>query len=82
MANNRKYTTDFSNRALEMIMREVLNGMQECLLETAYEKPANMGFEIIDIQPARRSKKNSSSEKTTNSEAEIVNFPTKRQSYN
>ncbi len=82
MANNRKYTSDFSNRALEMIMREVLNGMEECLLETAYEDPKNAGFEIIDIHPARKAKQPTLIEKTNASKAEIIDFPAKKQIYN
>ncbi len=82
MASNKKYTTDFSNRALETIMREVLNGMEECLLEAAYEKPGNAGFEIIDIHPPRKRKKLTSIEKANNLEAAIIDFSAKKQRYN
>lgn len=82
MAKNRKHTTDFSNRALEMIMRDVLSGMEECLLKTAYEKSQNAGFEIIEIHPPRKSRKSSTTNKTTTSEAEVFSFPAKNRACN
>ncbi|MFC1602751.1 hypothetical protein ACFL3U_04220 [Pseudomonadota bacterium] len=82
MAKDRKRTTDFSNRALEMIMRDVLHGMEECLLKAAYEKTQDAGFEIIEIHPPHKSKKAPSADKTNISEAEVFNFPTKNKACN
>jgi len=79
MAKNRKHTTDFSNRALEMIMRDVLQGMEECMLKTAYEKPQDAGFEIIEIHPPHKSENPSAASKTNASEAEVLSFPEKKQ---
>lgn len=82
MANHRKHTVDFSNRALEMIMRDVLNGMEECLLEAAYEKPKDAGFEIIEIHSPRKSRETPTAKNTNNLAAEVLNFPTKSRACN
>jgi len=78
MAKSKNYTTDFSNRALEMIMRDVLSGMEECLLESAYKNSKDAGFEIIEIHPPRKSKKSSTATgETTTADAEVLDFPSK-----
>jgi hypothetical protein len=41
-----------SDRALEMIMRDVLDGLEEWSLESAHQG-SSCEFEIIDLQPAR-----------------------------
>lgn len=74
MANNRTDTKDFSNRALEMIMRDVLGSMEECLLETAYKNSKKSGFEIIEISPP---KKSATTKATNGQSAEVLNFPSK-----
>ncbi len=76
MANNRTDTKDFSNRALEMIMRDVLGSMEECLLEAAYKDSKEAGFEIIDISPP---KKPATGEKLNSQGAEVLSFPSKKQ---
>jgi len=82
MANNRKQTTDFSDRALEMIMRDVLSSMQECLLETSYKNSKEAGFEIVEIRPPRKSEKTSTAtEEGDSSNAAILNFPSRSQGY-
>jgi len=76
MTNNRKHTKDFSNRALEMIMRDVLSSMEECLLEASYKNPKEGGFEILEIRPSEKSEKTQ-----TTSEAEVFNFPSKARAF-
>jgi len=63
-------------------MRDVLSSMEECLLEAAYEKSESAGFEIIDIRPPCKCRKPVSVEKTNTPEAEIIDFPAKKQIYN
>ncbi len=75
MAKNRKETKDFSNRALEMIMRDVLSGMEECLLETAYKNSRETGFEIIEISPPKTP---ATTKAQHNRQAEVLHFPLKR----
>ncbi len=82
MANNRKQTSDFSDRALEMIMRDVLSSMQECLLETAYRNSKEADFEIIEIHPPRNSERTSTAtEEEGSSNAAVLNFPSRSQGY-
>jgi len=48
--NNEKPPTQVSDRALEMVMRDVLDGMLELSLESAYSACC-AEFEIIEIIP-------------------------------
>jgi hypothetical protein len=48
--NNEKTPTQVSDRALEMVMRDVLDGMLELSLESAYSNNSTE-FEIIEIIP-------------------------------
>lgn len=79
MAKQDRNTASLSDRALEMIMRDVLDGMQEWSLESAYSDAAS-GFEIIDIQPAREKRQGQGEIKTTaeDGHGEIIHFPQKR----
>ncbi|HEC15541.1 MAG TPA: hypothetical protein ENI99_03065 [Sedimenticola sp.] len=81
MANTKNNPANISDRALEMIMRDVLNGMEECLLEAAY-KGAQAGFEILDICPPPQKEKPAHAGQETAGDmaasAEVVRFPTKR----
>ena len=80
MANTKKNSVNMSDRALEMIMRDVLNSMEECLLETAYDG-SNAGFEIIDIHPPHKEQPVHTGyeiSRDTTTSAEVVHFPAKR----
>jgi len=50
MADKQPTATLVSDRALEMVMRDVLDGMLELSLESAYAN--SMEFEIIEIPSA------------------------------
>jgi len=50
MAENRRQPTRVSDRALEMVMRDVLDGMMELSLVSAYGE-RSVDFEIIAIEP-------------------------------
>jgi len=54
--NNEKPPTQVSDRALEMVMRDVLDGMLELSLELAYSTSC-AEFEIIEIIPANSCRK-------------------------
>ena len=59
-------------------MREVLCSMEECLLETSYKNSKEAGFEVIEIQSARKPE-GISAEKRTDLDAEVLSFPSKNQ---
>ena len=50
MVENRRQPRRVSDRALEMVMRDVLDGMMELSLVSAYGE-RNVDFEIIAIEP-------------------------------
>ncbi|MCB1867875.1 MAG: hypothetical protein KDI43_04915 [Gammaproteobacteria bacterium] len=76
--NNEKTPTRVSDRALEMVMRDVLDGMLELSLETAYSASC-AEFEIIEIIPEKSSRqlhrKLDSARKTHPDQADILPFP-------
>lgn len=57
-------------------MREVLCSMEECLLETSYKNAKEAGFEVIEIQSARKLE-GLSAEKRNDLDAEVLSFPSK-----
>lgn len=75
-----KYPTQVSDRALEMVMRDVLDGMLELSLEAAYASCAE--FEIIEIAPARsfgqRQQERKPAQKSHSDQADILPFPALR----
>jgi len=73
MANKQKVSVTVSDRALEMVMRDVLDSLSELSLESGF-KPSDGGFEIIEIYPAHR-ENSSGRDKTVNEEANILQFP-------
>jgi hypothetical protein len=52
MANKNEIPPTIGNRALEMIMRDVLDHMEEISLQSGFS-PAEGCFEIIEIAPER-----------------------------
>lgn len=52
MSKQNRHIASLSDRALEMIMRDVLDGLEEWSLESAYQG-SSCEFEVIDLQPAR-----------------------------
>ncbi len=81
MANEKTTSTVVSDRALEMIMRDVLDSMCEYSLESGF-RPTDGGFEIVEIYPANhentkaRNKRRVAS--TDMQDSEIIEFPALR----
>ena len=78
MAEAKKNSANISDRALEMIMRDVLNSVEECLLDSAYGGSKG-GFEIIDIHTPQKEKAANTRDNTSEEggSAEVISFPTK-----
>lgn len=79
MKDNPATTATVSDRALEMIMRDVLDGLFELSLESSL--CADMAdFEILEIRPAisRNQHRQVDSSKT---DAEIIDFPNLKRAY-
>ncbi len=74
MADKNQIPTRISDRALEMVMRDVLDGMLELSLESAYSH-RNIDFEIIEITPADRK---GVSDRQQHERAEVLPFPALR----
>ena len=76
--NNEKTPTQVSDRALEMVMRDVLDGMLELSLESAYASSC-AEFEIIEITPENSCRKThpgmDSVRKSHPEQADILPFP-------
>jgi hypothetical protein len=78
MANEKTTSTVVSDRALEMIMRDVIDSMCELSLESGFQ-PTDGGFEIIEIYPAQHENTMRRSRRTeTVEESEVIEFPTLR----
>ncbi len=78
MANKHKILGSVSDRALEMVMRDVLDSLSEISLESGF-KPSDGGFEIIDIHPARHDNSSHRKKSASDKEGEILQFPDQRQ---
>lgn len=76
--SNEKPPTRVSDRALEMVMRDVLDGMLELSLESAYSASC-AEFEIIEIVPENSRRKTQrgigSARRTHSDQADILPFP-------
>lgn len=75
MPNKKNAHVSMSDRALEMVMRDVLDALSEISLESGF-KPSDGGFEIIDIYPANR--KNTRIHEDNHAEtadSDILQFP-------
>lgn len=70
MSNNNNIPTQVSERALEMIMRDVLDGLHEASLETSLQQNGSY-FRIIQ-GPRDQSREASGKVQI---EAEIIHFP-------
>jgi hypothetical protein len=76
MKDNSDITVTVSDRALEMIMRDVLDGLLELSLESSLCADT-AEFEILEIRPAQpRSKGRSHADNGQQTDAEIIDFPT------
>ena len=74
MADNSKSPIRVSDRALEMVMRDVLDGMMELSLEAAYTDSC-ADFQIIDITPAAEPDQAQQRSTCQTDSAEILPFP-------
>jgi len=76
--DNIQKPTQVSDHALEMVMRDVLDGMLELSLESAYSAGC-ADFEIIEITSEHRSEKGhqetDASHKNSFDQADILPFP-------
>lgn len=76
--DNDRNPTQVSDRALEMVMRDVLDGMLELSLETAYSNRVT-DFEIIEIAPqqsfGKRQHPQVRAQKSNSDPADILPFP-------
>jgi hypothetical protein len=64
-----------SERALEMIMRDVMDGLMEVSLETAFRETA-ADFQIIEITPKRgRTRPSRKKAATGDGGARVIEFP-------
>ncbi len=81
MLDKQKIPLSVSDRALEMVMRDVLDSLSELSLESGFQ-PTDGGFEIIDIFPAQRSntrnKKDRCGKSSNRQKGEILQFPNPR----
>ena len=73
MADKKDTIKPVSDRALEMIMRDVLDGVMELSLESAF-RDTSPEFEIIDISTVTRTM-HSKKTKSQTTDADVINFP-------
>ena len=74
MKDNSNTTVAVSDRALEMIMRDVLDGLFELSLESSFSAHSD-DFEILDIRPEGAECKRTQQVGNENLNAEIIDFP-------
>ncbi len=78
MADKHKNSVAVSDRALEMVMRDVLDSLSEISLESGF-KPSDGGFEIIEIYPSHRddspNQKEQHEKSANREEGAILQFP-------
>jgi hypothetical protein len=75
MSGQKKRTIRVSDRALEMVMRDVLDGMIELSLETAFAESGS-DFEIIEITARRKDIRSGTDTTAAGMEsADILPFP-------
>lgn len=75
MKDNPHTTIAVSDRALEMIMRDVLDGLLELSLESSLCADT-AEFEILEIRPAQPLGKGRPRGSDGQTDAEIIDFPT------
>jgi hypothetical protein len=69
--------TALTDRALEMVMRDVIDSMSEYSLESGFQ-PYDGGFDIIEIYPPHRENLTQKSHQTENvdlEDSEVIEFP-------
>ncbi|WP_260294490.1 hypothetical protein [Sedimenticola hydrogenitrophicus] len=74
MKDNSNITVTISDRALEMIMRDVLDGLLELSLESSLCADTT-DFEILEIRPAQTGRPNQRRTDARKTEAAIIDFP-------
>ena len=77
MADDSKFPIRVSDRALEMVMRDVLDGMMELSLEAAYSDRCT-DFQIIEIAQTDQSDQLEEQASNEQNTAEILPFPVLR----
>lgn len=86
MADKGTASAEISERALEMVMRDVLDGMSDWSIGSALSGPC-CEFEIIEIEPARQrmrpapSRFNQPPEECDTAACEVIDFPVKRRAW-
>jgi hypothetical protein len=70
MTDRKTTPTALTDRALEMVMRDVIDSMSEYSLESGFSPLDDGGFEIINIYPAKRQKR-----QTEIVDSEVIEFP-------
>ena len=74
MVDDSRFPIRVSDRALEMVMRDVLDGMMELSLEAAYTDSC-ADFKIIEITPAAKPGQTAKHPNCQPDSAEILPFP-------
>lgn len=78
MSDNQNYRKTMSGRALEMLMRDVIDSLSEFALESGFA-PTDGGFEIIEIYPDKRDNtrfgKGSGNKSNATVAGDILQFP-------
>jgi hypothetical protein len=74
MKDEKTTPTVLTDRALEMVMRDVIDSMNDFSLESGF-KPSDGGFEIIEIYPAHREEHARKQHHTEMEDSEVIEFP-------
>ena len=76
MADKKQQPTRVSDRALEMVMRDVLDGMMELSLVSAYSE-RSVDFEVVTIERAHDEDRRAASanQEPDACSADIISFP-------
>ncbi|MCB1758556.1 MAG: hypothetical protein KDI68_02085 [Gammaproteobacteria bacterium] len=74
MRNNNDKPIQVSDRALEMVMRDVLDGMLELSLDSAFRSDYS-DFEIVEIYSDRDGNRVTPTQTPSMNKAEVLPFP-------
>lgn len=77
MSKEKMRQTPISERALEMVMHDVLDCLFEVSLESAYSEHGD-DFEIIDITPGELRPRQPQTVVARSEESEVIPFPQQR----
>lgn len=80
MKNTPDTTNTVSDRALEMIMRDVLDGLFELSLESSYTAYCS-DVEILEIRQHQAARDHNKPQETEKHNAEILEFPGLKRAY-